>query len=272
MSLEKALSRLHQLPAIPAVVQEVVASFNTSNIDLGELAGKIGHDQALTAKLLRVANSSFYGFPRQIASIQDAVVVMGLASVRSLVLSVGFVHAFGREHEGALDRVEYWKRCFRIASYAKAIAKCVRQPQEVAFTAGMLHDIGQLVLDVCLQEQYGEIVTKAKAEGSGLIAVEEAMLGFHHGTLGAEVARRWNFPPVIEQAIRDCHAPHSGFLEPISATVCMAVRLDQGMPPESVLDAVSPNVRERLGLDAARLAAALPDPGQIEAAVAGLLG
>lgn len=269
MTLDETLSRLHLLPTIPAVVQEVVASFSSTDLDIEELARKISRDQVLSARVLRVANSSFYGFPRKIASIHDAVVVMGLASVRSLVLSAGFVHAFDKTQGKTLDRVAYWERSFRVASYAKAIAKCLKQSPDVAFTAGMLHDIGQLVLDVCVPEQYGEVVARAQAEGSDLIAAEEAMLGFHHGILGAEVARRWNFPPVIEQAIRDCHTGPGGSADSVSAAVCMAVRLEAGDSPEAVLAAAPAAVRERL--DAAQLAAALPDRDQIQAAVAGLL-
>lgn len=269
--MEKALARLHLLPAIPAVVQEVVASLNKSNVDLDELAGKIGRDQTLTAKLLRVANSPFYGFPRKIVSLHDAVVVAGLGGVRSMALSASFMHAFGDTGSGKVDRVEYWKRCFRIASYAKAIAKCLRQSQEIAFTAGMLHDIGQLVLDICLPEQYAEAMARAQAEGGDLIAAEEATLGFHHGTLGAEVARRWNFPPEIERSIRDCHEPQ-GDMPLLSAIVCMAVRLDRGDSPETVLEAMPPARRNDMGLDACQLAAALPDRSQLEAGMAGLLG
>lgn len=272
MTLDEALSQLHQLPAIPAVVQEVVTSFSAANVDIDELVRKIGRDQALTARVLRVANSSFYGFPRKIASLHDAVVVMGLAGVRSLVLSAGFVQAFGKGEGGALDRAEYWKRSFRVATYAKAVAKCLKQPPEVAFTAGMLHDIGQLVLDTCLQEQYALVVAQAAAEGGDLIATEEAAWGFHHGTLGAEVARRWNFPTEIEHAIRDCHGQALGALEPISAVVCMAIRLERGELPAAIADCVSPAERELLGPDASRLVALLPDPQQLEAGVASLLG
>lgn len=268
--MEKALAQLHRLPAIPAVVQEVVASL-TTNIGLDELAGKIGRDQALTARLLRVANSSFYGFPRKVTSLHDAVVVMGLAGVRSMALSIGFVHAFPDHGSGPLDRTEYWKRCFRIASYAKAIAKCVRQPQEVAFTAGMLHDIGQLILATCLPEQYAEAAARAQAGGGDLIAAEEAVLGFHHGELGAEAARRWNFPPEIEQAIRDCHGPRNEDLPSLSEIICMAIRFDRGNSPASILEAMPPPWREAAGPDAGKLIAAMPDRNQLEAGMAGLL-
>lgn len=268
--MEKVLAQLHRLPAIPAVVQQVVASL-TSDIGLDELTAQIGHDQVLTARLLRVANSSFYGFPRKVASLHDAVVVMGLAGVRSMALSIGFVHAFANDGNDPLDRTEYWKRCFRIAGYARAVAKCVRQPQEIAFTAGMLHDIGQLVLAICLPDQYAEAVARAQADGSDLIAAEEAVLGFHHGMLGAEVARRWNFPPEIEQAIRDCRSPRDEALPPLSAIVCMAICLDRGNSPASILAAMPPSWREDVGPDGGKLAAAMPDRNQLEAGMAGLL-
>ena len=189
MTLDEALAQLHQLPAIPAVVQEVVASFSAADVDIDKLAHKIGQDQALTARVLRVANSSFYGFPRKIASLHDAVVVMGLAGVRSLVLSAGFVQAFSKAGDGALDRIEYWKRSFRVATYAQAVAKCLKLSPEVAFTAGMLHDIGQLVLDTCLPQQYAQVVAQAQADGCDLISATRSPIEFTG--VAALITRTW---------------------------------------------------------------------------------
>ena len=197
---------------------------------------------------------------------------MGLAGVRSLVLSAGFVQAFSKAGDGALDRIEYWKRSFRVATYAQAVAKCLKLSPEVAFTAGMLHDIGQLVLDTCLPQQYAQVVAQAQADGCDLISAEEAAWGFNHDALGAEVARRWNFPPEIEHAIRDCHSPSIGELEPISAMVCMAVRLEQGESPANLVSLVSPAAQAQLGPNACHLIALLPDSAQMEDGMASLLG
>lgn len=272
MTLDEALTQLHQLPAIPAVVQEVVASFSQPNVDIDKLAGKIGQDQALTAKILRVSNSSFYGFPRKIASLHDAVVIMGFAGVRSLVLSTGLIHAFEQASGGTLNRAEYWKRSLRVATYAKAVASCLKQSPEIAFTAGLLHDIGQLVLDTCLPAQYQQVIDKAQAENCDLLTAEAAVLGFQHDALGAEVARRWNFPTVIEQAIRDCHSLDMRALEPISTVVCLAVRLEQGELPATLFTQISVENQELLGPEASRLIPMLPDEDKLEAAAASLLG
>ncbi len=272
MTLDEALLHLHQLPAIPAVVQELVASFSAPVVDIEKLANKIGQDQALTSKVLRVSNSSFYGYPRKIASLQDAVIIMGLSGVRSLVLSAGFIRVFGQEAGGALNRVEYWKRSLRVATYAKAVAQCFKQSPETAFTAGLLHDIGQLVLDVCLPEQYVQVLAYVEAESCSLSAAEDAVLGFQHDALGAAVARRWNFPTVIEQAIRDCHRPDMRALEALSVVVCIAVRLDQGDPPASLVSRVAVEYQDYLGPEAGRLIPMLPEEEQLEAITASLLG
>lgn len=272
MTLDEALTHLHQLPAIPAVVQEVVASFSAPDVDVEQLATKIGQDQALTAKVLRVANSSFYGFPRKIASLQDAVVIMGLSGVRSLVLSAGLIQTFGQAGGGGLNRVDYWKRSLRVATYAKAVAKCLKQPPDIAFTAGLLHGIGQLVLDTCLPEQYLQALAYAEAEQCDLIQAEVKVLGFHHDALGAEVAHRWNFPAVIEQAIRDCHRADIETLTPLSAVVSLSVRLEQGDLPGALLPLVSAEHQVLMGPVASRLIGMLPDEEQLEAVAASLLG
>ena len=271
MNVNEVLSQLHELPAIPVVVQELMVAFDTSDVDMDDLARKISRDQALFVKVLRVANSSFYGFPRKISSIHDAVVVMGMAGVRSLVLSAGFVHALGRDRRGALDRDEYWKRSFRVASYAKVIAGCLKQSPEAGFTAGLLHDVGQIIAEICLPDRYAEVLAKAEADDGNLIVVEEEMLGFHHGTLGAEVARRWNFPLAIEHAIRDCHVLTGDVSDPLTIAVSMAVRIDRGDPPEQVLALLQPAVREVYGLNADWLAANLPPRDQLEQGIADFL-
>ena len=271
MTLDEAFGRLHQLPALPNVVQEVAASFNAGEVDTDDLSRKIARDQGLTTKLLRVANSSFYGFPRRISSIHDAVVVMGLAGVRSLVLSPGLVHAFGAGTGGTLDRNQYWRRSFRVASYAKAIARLLRQPPEVAFTAGLLHDIGQLVLDICLQQEFAETLAKLPTFDNDLLAAERATLGFTHSELGAEVLRRWNFPTEIEHAVRDCHHASALLTESLTVIVHLGICIEGEEPIPDVLTRLSQEVRNQFPLDAQKLSAALPARDELEAGIADLL-
>jgi len=264
--MNEILAKLHQLPVIPLVIQEVISSFNDPDLDSAALAHKIEQDQGLTAKILRVANSAFYGLPRTIGSMHEAVVVMGFNQIRSLVLSVGFVKAFPVvTGESRFDRHAYWMRSFRVAAYAKALAKCLRHDQDMAFTAGMFHDIGQLVLDTCMHEQFANVLEQQQQSGQNLFEIEQSMLGFDHALIGAEVAKLWNFPQTIEHAIRYWHIPDHAPFKPVTGIVHVAALIEGGLSGNALISHLPESLRDRLQITWAHIEAGLPDPDQIEA-------
>lgn len=262
---DQILAKLHQLPTIPAVVQEVIASFKNANLDSAVLARKISQDQGLSAKVLRVANSTFYGLPRKVGSVQDAATVIGINCVRSLALSAGFTHAFPPAAHGLFDRTAFWKRSFRVAGYAKALAQCLRQDQQTAFTAGMFHDIGELVLDVCIPEQFASMLERQKTSGLSLIEIEQSALGCDHALIGAEMAKRWNFPPEIEHAIRYWRTPEHEPFEPITGIVYAAVLLESGLSGAELIAQLPAALRDHLKISWERIEACLPEPDQLDA-------
>lgn len=260
------LDRLHQLPAMPQVVQEVMASFKSDRTGSAALGHKIALDQGLSARVLRVANSSFYGLQREVGSIQDAVMVLGFDTVRSLVVSAGFMRAFPAAPGGAFDRQAYWKRSFRVATYTEALAQCLGRERKMAFTAGMFHDVGQLVLDVCIPERFAAVLKQQKASGLELIEVEQAVLGFDHAEIGAEMARRWNFPTEIEHAIRYWRMPEHEPFEPVTGMVHVATLLESGLDGDALMSHLAETLRERLQINRERLEA-MPQPEQMDVAV-----
>ena len=262
---DEILSRLHQLPAMPVVVREVMASFKNDNVGGATLARRIAQDQGLSAKMLRVANSSFYGLPRKIGSIQDAVAVMGFNSVRSLVLSAGFMHAFPPAPHGMFDRRAYWKRSFRVACYAQVLAQCLRQDRQMAFTVGMFHDVGQLVLDVCIPQQFADLLQQQKTSGLNLIEIEQSQLGFTHAEIGAEMAKRWNFPPEIEHAIRYWNEPQHEPFELVTGLVHVAALLESGLRGDELMARLPKMLCDRLKISWERIEACLPEPEQLDA-------
>lgn len=269
--MHEILNNLHQLPSIPAVVQELIASFDNPDLDSHHLAQKIGQDQALSAKVLRVANSAFYGLPRQIGSIQEAVTVLGFSAVRSLVLSAGFVGAFASDGATTcVDRNLYWQRSLATATYARAVAICLRQDGEMAFSAGLLCDIGVLVLDVCDHERFSALWQSVQEGGNGLIEAERAAFGFEHAELGAEVARRWKFPPLIEDAIHYHYQPEHQPLQMLTGIVQVAALLarfsEEKLPEEEWFGGIPQYLRDALKLDEDKLHRYLPLPEQLEAA------
>lgn len=259
------LDKLHQLPALPLVLQEVMASFRNADVGSDVLARKIAHDQGLSARVLRVANSSFYGLPRQVGSVQDAVTVLGFDTVRSLVLSAGAMRAFPAVSEESFDRNAYWMRSFRVASYTNALAQCLGTGRQLAFTAGMFHDVGQLVLDVCIPEQFALMLTQQKRSGLSLVEVEQAELGFDHAEIGAEMAVRWNFPPEIEHAIRYWRAPEREPFEPITGMVHVAVLLESGLRGDALMESLPRTLHDRWRKERKRIEDCLPPPDQLDA-------
>lgn len=264
--LEEVIAGLHRLPSLPLAVQEVIASFEDPEPDAVSLARGIAKDQGLSARVLRVANSSFYGLPRKVGSMQDAVVVLGLDSIRSLVMSAGMVQSFPPLRGSVFDRNGYWRRSFRVAGYTKALADCLRQGQPMSFTAGMFHDIGQLVLDTCMPEQFSGILSLQKASGQDLIEIERSALGFDHAMIGAEVARQWNFPTEIEQAICGWRTPEREPAGSVTGMVYMAVLLESGLRGDGLMAQLPVSLIERLQISWGRIEASLPEPADLDAA------
>ncbi|MBI5938514.1 MAG: HDOD domain-containing protein [Betaproteobacteria bacterium] len=271
--MQQLLDKLGQLPVLSSVAQTVIRSLDDPDIDATTLGQQISRDQVLSARLLRIANSAFYGLSRQVATPHDAMMVMGLSQVRSLVLAASLAHALLHQHRHGLDRKLHWQRSFRVASIAQTLARHSRCSADTAFTAGMLHNLGELVLDTCLPEAYAAVRDEALASGLSLAEAERNAFGFDHAEVGAEVARRWKLPTVIEHAIRHYHDPESAAKERISACIAVAYLLndhfatgDEKTPPvlPAALHAIMP-------LDDETILACVPDVAQAEAAAEMLL-
>ncbi len=266
ISKKEIITKLRQLPSLPSIVQEVIASFNDADLDSVSLADKIAQDQGLSAKILRVANSSFYGLPRKVGSIHDAVVVLGFDTVRSLVLSAGMAQAFPSTPGSSFDRQAYWQRSFRVAAISMALGKNFRQDQQLAFIAGMFYDIGQLVLDLCITERYSAMLGRHPASDLLLLEIEQSDLGFDHAEIGAEVIRLWNFPQEIEQVVRYWHRPEQQkAFNPLVCLVQIAASLESGASGEDLIAGLSKTCCSRMQMTWERIEVCLPHPDQLEA-------
>lgn len=256
---QEILTKLHQLPSLPLLLQEIIASFSDPNLDTTLLAQKISRDQGLSAKILRVANSSFYGLSRKVGSIPDAIVVLGFDTVRSLALSAGMVNAFPPAVGGAFDRNAYWQRSFHVATLSKALAHNLGHMQQVAFTSGMFYDIGLLVLDLCIPQQFAKLLQQHCTSGLDLIELERSELGFDHADIGAELLRLWNFPEEIELLVRHWRTaePHPSF-NPLMCIVHAAALLESGASPDELFAKLSKIWGSRIPVTRESIEACLP--------------
>lgn len=204
MNLKDLIDNAQKLPNIPKVVQELIESFGDENINNEEIAKKISADQVLTAKVLRAANSAHYGGNRKVGSVSDAVFILGFNAVRTLVLASGMTGAF-KAPEG-FDLHKFWHDSFAVASTCKWIAKFSHDDAETAFTTGMMHNIGELLIHILMPDECKEI-QKVVDRGARNSDIEKNVLGFNFPEAGAELANRWKFPDAIVAGIRDQLAP-----------------------------------------------------------------
>lgn len=250
--VDKTLRDIGKLPSLPVLILEILESINNDQIDIRALVKKISQDQSLVARVMRVANSPFYGLSRQIDSIEQAVIVLGFNSLLGLVTAASIIHTFPPMPKN-FDQTEFWRHSVCVAVWAKILAAHFGFKPETAFTAGLLHDIGKLVVVVYFQDGF-KLIQKSVAEGMRLRDAERHVVGMDHAMLGRKVAEHWHFPLEICQAIET----HDNPLKSSSATnfydiIYVANLLDNVETEIGELDDgsgyISSEVWARLGLD-----------------------
>ncbi|MBB5018242.1 putative nucleotidyltransferase with HDIG domain [Chitinivorax tropicus] len=260
MKMDAVFDHLHQMPTVPSVVQELIASFDKDDLDIDSLAKTISRDQTISAKVLRLANTAHFGAPRQIGSIEDAVVVLGFDKLRTLVIASGV--AGMKINIPNFDNKMYWVNNLSVGNLSKWLAKLAKLNGEVAFTAGLMHTIGQLLMRLASPKDEADVDRLVKG-GASRIQCERNIFGFDHAEVGAELARRWNFPDHIQTAIKMHAAPMDG--EPFSALagiVHIAEYLMIGISDDVDSDELKSNfpigVTQRLGLNIEKIFEELP--------------
>ena len=193
------------LPTIPTVLAKILQLVDSESSNGKELITIIERDQALTGKMLRLANSAFFGQSRRVATIPRAVVLLGFSTVRNLALGVKVWDALGSGI--ARNRLEeLWLHAVAVATATKAVAARLRaaDPDE-AFTAGLLHDVGRLVLAMRFRDEYWRSVGGA-GEIEPVAAMETESLGIDHAEVGGWILEAWSLPPAIVEAVRLHHS------------------------------------------------------------------
>ncbi|MES2104449.1 MAG: HDOD domain-containing protein [Pseudomonadota bacterium] len=199
------IKKIHELPALSAVVTELLSSIDHEEVDVDSIATKISHDQALTAKTLRLANSSFYGMQHKINSIQEAIAILGFRSVRTLITTTAITGSFARGHTSRFNFQSFWRHSIATAVCAKQLASHVKANQDYAFTAGLLHDIGKLVLVTRYAEQYDQVMLQRAEQDSYILDAERAILTTDHAAVGKVLTAYWKFPEDMQNAVANHH-------------------------------------------------------------------
>lgn len=196
-------SRLTDLPSMPVLLVEALQQINGQQ-DLTTLIDKIILDPAMTLRILRIVNSPFYGMPREIGSLREAIVLLGFNRIRNVLVSFCFSNMLIARHKDFNYR-QFWHHSMAVAECARQLACLSGNSPDFAFTAGLLHDIGRLVIDRLFPDEFNQIIHESAT--TPLIETERRILGFDHMSIGGMAAQHWNLPVAIQQAIEQHETP-----------------------------------------------------------------
>lgn len=209
MSILDQLSQIVDLPTIPTTVTHIMEITNREDSTIADLARVVMADQALSAKLLRVANSPFYSMPRKVSDIERAIALLGFREVRDLSLSISvFDSLYMPTKAGAyFDRARFWEHCFVVAFLTRELARAQQQSGGNAFTAGLLHDVGKVFLDKYFPDLFRSIVSRVTSAGISFREAEQTLVGIGHDEVGAFLLKHWNLPDDLAAGAGSHHTP-----------------------------------------------------------------
>ena len=201
MEVSELLQQTHKLPNVPDVVRELIQQLNNPNADYGEISEKVSKDQTMSLKILRLVNSAHFGLSRKVSSIDEAVVMLGMTQLKTLVIASGLAGSVS-EVEG-MNLKEFWSQSFRIATIAKWYAsKTDNVDPDMAFTIGLIHNIGRLLLHLTKPKLAEAIQQRVKESGTSRSAAEMERLNFTTPEAGQALLDLWKFPEELGQAVR----------------------------------------------------------------------
>ncbi len=233
----------------------------TANINssINKICQTIMVDQSLTARVLRMSNSSFYGRSKQVATLNEAIILLGFKTLRSLAVASS-THSMYQGVPDKAFREKLWEHTLEVALASRLIASAARHPQaEEAFIAGLMHDIGKLVLTQKLNDQYRKIIATVEQTGRSHIEVEKEILGFDHAEVGRLLLQKWAFPRLFVRAVAEHHDPRDEREYPLPLAFIVHLANHIAAPASAAPAIMSlPDLAElpsarALGFDAARL-------------------
>ncbi len=222
ITLEEILEKVNTIPAFPATMIKLIKMIDDPNVSVNSIKEVIRTDEGLTVKILRIANSAFYRGRREIKTIEDAVIVLGLRTVKSMIFSVTVSPVLSKELSGYdLGKEALWRQSQISAMTAQTIAKrCGFKEIDLAYTAGLLKDVGKVILDEYIKNNLEEVMKLVEEKNIAFSEAEAEVLGVSHAEVGAKIAERWNLPSEIVEVIRIHHDPSKAQINPRLAMIC----------------------------------------------------
>jgi HD-like signal output (HDOD) protein len=202
MEIKDLLSQTDKLPNIPEVVRELIQALNNPDANYAEISKKVAKDQTISLKILRLVNSAYFGLSRKVSSIDEAVIMLGMGKLKTLVIASGFANSASNV-EG-LDLPSFWSDSFQVAELAKWLADMTDDEvnADLAFTSGIIHNIGQLLLHMAQPNRAKAVNTLVQSSNISRHEAELERFGFTTADAGQALLDLWNFPEPLSNAVK----------------------------------------------------------------------
>lgn len=210
----RALQEVKNLPTLPGIVAKLTRMAEDPDTTTEQMGRVISKDHILAAKLLKLVNSAFYGFPQKISSLSSAIILLGFNVIKSLIISASIFELMESSD------VELWEHSLGTAVAASILAKRlgIKDPEEVS-TAGLIHDIGKVAVKMELPEQYDEILNIVEMKKVSMFEAERLVLGLDHAEVGGWLAKSWFLPRKLVEPITCHHLPKASKEEPLASAI-----------------------------------------------------
>lgn len=209
VDLNTIIGKIEDLPTLPRTVLKITELVNNPKSSARDLSRIITDDQVLTARLLKLVNSSFYGFPQRISTITGAIVLLGFDAIRNLLLTTSVYDVFSNHAKTSqFNQEKFWDHSLGCAVGAKVIGNFMRHDKiEELFVAGLLHDIGKIVEMLFLPKEFSKVTRYVRQKNTLMRVAEQEVLGYTHAEIGKLLGERWNLPPKLIGVIGHHHDP-----------------------------------------------------------------
>jgi len=213
-TIKAIIDDIVDIPTLPTVVSEILGLVDDPDSSTQDISNIIVKDPSLTSKVLKIVNSAAYGFVKEISTINHALTILGYKNIKSIVLGVTVFGMFNHNSSADFDREAFWKHNLAVASATRIIAKKLKyKDTEEAFTAGLMHDIGKIVIDEFMPKIFKKVINLVKEKNIWIYEAEREILSSDHSIIGGYLANKWNLPEVLYQAIRYHHSIPPEFKE-----------------------------------------------------------
>ena len=210
--VKRVVSNIRNLPTPPIVFHQIQKVINNPNVSAGRIAGVLAEDPAMSVKVLKLTNSAFYGLSREVNSVKQAVVIIGMEAIKNLVLSASVLDMFKGKSVDQEFQEGFWRHSLATAFCCRILARNIRSrgivDPDTAFSSGLLHDIGKIVISCFLAEEYARLKRERESDHAAAdYEIEERTLGYTHAQIGGFLAAHWKLPQRLADAITFHHHP-----------------------------------------------------------------